>query len=352
MPTLPTQRRGGFTVLEVMIAVTIFALVSVVIFVVFRSAVRSQEAAERGSQNIERARYVMDSLRRDTANIFFRDETSYNIAATSLIENMEQLRLQAEESGDWSQFNSVYGDPSDPESEKTASIGNPYEKVRVIDLQMVGTDSGDLDTLSFSTSTPLKRGATYHPWGVGRVTYKVDGNWLVRTVDTIETERRDVYGNATTDRMPPEFVKIAEGVKKFNIDYAFWYDNQWYETSSWNSAARQIRNPRFVLGTYDELTDKINTNGLSPGQEGWNNSLNDQFNEPLDRLPAYIRVRLEFADLKNPGRVEDFESIIRIYMAEETYTPTTEITEDIREEERTTRDTDYLPVYPGILKKQ
>ncbi|MEO8377546.1 MAG: prepilin-type N-terminal cleavage/methylation domain-containing protein, partial [Candidatus Sumerlaeota bacterium] len=60
----------AFTVLEIMIAVTIFALVSVVIFVVFRSAVRSQEAADRGSQNIERARYVMDSLRRDTANIF------------------------------------------------------------------------------------------------------------------------------------------------------------------------------------------------------------------------------------------------------------------------------------------
>ncbi|MCC6547043.1 prepilin-type N-terminal cleavage/methylation domain-containing protein [Candidatus Sumerlaeota bacterium] len=344
--------RQGFTILEVMIAVTIFALVSVVIFVVFRSAVKSQEAADRGSQNIERARFVMDSLRRDTANIFFRDETSYNIAATSLIENMEQLRLQAEESGDWSQFNSVYGDPSDPESEKNASIGNPYEKVRVIDLQFVGTDSGDVDTMTFSATTPLKRGATYHPWGVGRITYKVDGSWLVRTVDTIETEKRDVYGTAPESKPPPDFVKLAEGVKKFNITYAFWYDNQWYEVPSWNSASRQIRNPRYVLGAYDELTDKVNSSGLSPGQDGFNNSLNDQFNEPLDRLPAYIRVTLEFADLKNPARVEDFESIIRIFPAEETYTPSEELTEDIREEERNLRDSDYVPVFPGTMRKQ
>ncbi|MEO8377354.1 MAG: hypothetical protein ABI579_06760, partial [Candidatus Sumerlaeota bacterium] len=174
----------------------------------------------------------------------------------------------------------------------------------------------------------------------------------VRTVDTIETQKRDVYGNGPEDKAPPEFVKLAEGVKKFDISYAFWYDNQWYEVPSWNSASRQIRNPHYILGTYDELTDKVNASGLSPGQDGWNNSLNDQFGEPLDRLPAYIRVKVEFADLKNPARVEDFESIIRIYSAEETYTAGADITEEIRDQERDLRDSDYVPVYPGILKKQ
>jgi prepilin-type N-terminal cleavage/methylation domain-containing protein len=350
-PMTVTARRSAFTLLEVMVAVTIFALVSLIIFTVFRSAIRSHEAGERGAENIQRARFAVDSLRKDSMNVFFRDETSYNIAMTSMIENMEQLRLQAEESGDWSQYDATYGDPSDPDSVENASIGSPFEKGRIIDLQFKGTDGGELDTLTFATQTPLKRGALYRPWGISRVTYKVDGDWLIRTSDTVETEKRDSYGEVIEKKGPAEFVKLADGVTSFDIKYAFWYDNQWYEADSWDSTARQIRNSRYILGEHDYETE-TNASGLQPGDAGWNRSLNDQYAEPLDRLPAYMRLHLVFADKKNPGRVEDYLAIIRLYGAEETYTPGPELNEEMREEERITRDDTYLPVYPGVLKKE
>lgn len=343
--------RTAFTVIEVLVAVTIFAIVSTIIFTVFRSALRSQDAGDRGTQNIQRARFVADMIRRDMTNVFFRDETSYNVAITSMIENMEQLRLQAEETGDWAQFNSLYGDPADTESVDNASIGDPYDKGRIIDLQFKGADGGDLDTLTFATTYPLRVGALYRPWGLSRVTYRVDGSWLIRSADTIDTEKRDMYGDPVPKNSPPEFIKMAEGVVKFDLKYAFWFDNQWYEVDNWDSTTRQTRNPRYILGDYEDEVAAQNPTQLAPGSPGWNASLNDQYSEPLDRLPAYIRVDVSFADKKNPRRVEAFESIIRLLPAEETYTPGTELDNDQRDEERTLRDQTYTPIQPGILRK-
>ncbi len=81
--------------LEVMVAVTIFSLISVIIFSVFRTSMRSHEIGVRESEQIQRARFIVDSLERDINNIFFRDETSYNVQITRLIEEFERIRLAA-----------------------------------------------------------------------------------------------------------------------------------------------------------------------------------------------------------------------------------------------------------------
>lgn len=364
------QRARGFTVIEIMIAVTIFSLVAVVIFSVFRTAVRTQATSQRETEMLERSRFVMDTLDRDFTNIFFRDETAYNVTVSNMIEKMEQERLRAEETGDWTQFEAQFGRIHDDgkkkkEDEADPTVGNPYEKGRIIDLQFKAQDAGKTDKINFAIADRLGLGTPYQPWGLARVEYAVDKGWLIRREQTVETEKRDLQGESLGLPTIPRVTKLAEGVEEFDLSYAFWFDNTWYEVDSWESANRQIRNPRQILGTYEseELKQSNDTGGdngnaprneaggtIRPGDPGWNEYLNDLDSEPLDRLPAYVRVRLVLAAPESPSRKHLFSRIFRIGMAEETWTPGRELNEEQREEEQTIRDDKFRRIRPGVTR--
>lgn len=347
-------RPRAFTVLEILVAATIFSIVSVVVLMVFRSAVRSQERSVRESDSMQRARFAMDSIKRDLNNVFFRDETSYNVAITRLLEQMEIERARAEAEGSWTDFERLFGtgDP-DKDEESEPAIGNPYEKGRMIDLQMVGTNSGESDSLVLSVRTPLVEGAPYRPFGVSRVTWQVVEGALIRRTETIDTEKRNLDGSSIFKTDPPEVAKIAEGVEEFNLSYAFWYDNDWYETDAWNSAQRQVRNPRFIVGGFGSGSSRRDegNSALMPGDPGWNEYLNDLDSEPLDRLPAYVRVMLRLKDVKSERPMGAFEAIIRMPGAVETYVPSGDVGVDIRDDERGAREEKYLRVFPGAMEK-
>lgn len=357
----------GFTVIEVMIALTIFSLVTVIILTVFRTAVRTQATSERETQMLERSRFAMDSLDRDLTNIFFRDETSYNVTVSNMIQKMEAERLRAEQTGDWTQFEAQFGrldeNEDDDEEGGDPSIGNPYEKGRIIDLQFKAEDGDKLDRLNFAVSDRLATGRPYQAWGLARVEYSVDKGWLIRREQSVETEKRNLLGEGMGLPTPPRVTKVAEGVEEFDISCAFWFDYSWYEVDNWDSTNRQIRNARQILGEYEseelrqtgEPGREQNNAGedgteLRPGDPGWNEYLNDLDSEPLDRLPAYVRVRLVLAAPENPTRRYTFQRIFRIGMAEETWTPGRELDEDQREEEQTMRDDKYRRVLPGVSR--
>lgn len=358
-----TRRRNSsaFTLLEIMIAVTIFSILALVIFAVFRGAVRSTEAGERETNMLQRSRFALDAFAGDVERVFFRDETSYNVAISRLVEQMEQERLRAEDTGDWSTFESLYGKPDDDprdrnhrtrrdddENETQPAIGDPYEKGRIIDLQLIGTNGSEADTLKFTMASPLAVGRSYRPFGLSRVAWTVASGNLVRTAEPIDVKRRDTTGATLGTNEPPEVAKMADGVLAFDLTYAFWFDNKWYESDSWNSAQRQIRNPRYILGTYDRDPDRPDDDlSIQPGDPGWNAYLNDLESEPLDRLPQYVRVRLKLQDLKNKERVATFERLIRLPGAVETYSPADDVDEDRRLDERNERGQKYVEVFPG-----
>ncbi|MBI1290400.1 prepilin-type N-terminal cleavage/methylation domain-containing protein [bacterium] len=348
----------GFTVLEILIAVTIFAILSLVIFALFRTAVQAQESADRETRRIQQARFAMDTIGKDIDNIFYRDETSYNVAITKLIEEMEAARLEAEQNNDWEAFYATYGDPNKDDDEQDPSIGDPFKKGRIIDLQM----QGSADTLSFAVQTPFQIGGYYRAWGLARVEYTLRDRVLVRTARTVETDERNQLGERTSTVRIPEVAKLADGVESIEFGYSFWWDNQWYEVDQWDSANRQIRNPRYFLGTYDADTitlaqsdenreQRDNDNAtFGPGSPGFNDSLNDSKSEPLDRLPQMIRIRIKLGDPNGKGRIQTFESIHRVPTAQETWTPLPELNEDVREDEQKLRDDEYTPVYPGATR--
>lgn len=355
---------SGFTLLEILVALTIFSLVSLVIFSVFRAAIRTQEVGERETEMIRRARFAMDAMERDLQMIFLRDETSYNQGVSRLIEEMESARLEAEEDGDWEDFYRKYGDPDDPDSIDDAEMGNPYDKGRIIDVQMRGENKGKTDTITFATQLKLTEGQPYHPLGIARVKYFVDDDWLIRSEESIEAPRRNQNSEIVNFPSPPLYTRLTAGVKEFNISYAFWYDNQWYEEEVWNSTNRQIRNPNYILGDYRENDEDYQNNSTAtpagrlgqpprPGEPGYDEFLNDQLNEPLDRLPSQVRIKLTIEDSEKKQRQQHFQRIFRIPSAAslETYTPSQDLTEDERENEQHLRDEKYFMIYPGVLEE-
>ncbi|CAN5199294.1 hypothetical protein BH09SUM1_BH09SUM1_24370 [soil metagenome] len=360
----PTPRSSpGFTVIEILVAVTIFAIVSVVIFAIFRAAVTSSAKGDTEANIMQQARFALDSVENDFSSIYFRDETSYNVAITRMVQDMEQARLQAESQNDYSQFYALYGDPTaDPKDDKP-TIGNPYEKGRLIDLQMQGTDSGESDKVSFPIYEPMAVGGVYRPWGLTRVEYSLEKGILLRVSKTVQTQNRDPEGNPIGNPEIPQVSKVAEGVVGFNVAYAFWYDNTWYETDNWNSANRQIRNANYMIGSYDDEDARQQEQqarqgqqqpagmvAFGPGDAGYNDSLNDSESEPLDRLPTYARVTLTLSDPKDQNHTRVFERLIYIPPAQETYVPLQTIAEDRREHERDLRDDQYRTVLPGVGK--
>lgn len=349
--------RRGITLLEVLVALTVFGLVTVVIFSVFSTAVRTQNVTDREVELIRRARVVMDAVERDLANVFFRDETSYNVTISRLLEEQERERLVAEAEGDWSRYIELYGDPfSDRQGarDEQPSIGDPFERGRLIDIQFQGNDGGDFDSMTFATHQPLGMAGRYRPWGLSRVTYSVDNNNLIRVEDSVESNRTDLLGNLVVKDATPSVARLAEGVQEFNLSYAFWFDNHWFEIEDWSSTRRQVRNSNYLLGSYREesprLRDDDSTAELRPGDPGYNERLNFQDNQMLDRLPAYVRLRMVLTDPEREGIRRAFERVFRVYPAEETYLPNPELAEDERDMELEERMEIYSLVFPGALE--
>ncbi len=357
------KKKTGFTVLEILVAMTIFSMVTLVVFSVFSAAIRSQRPAKRETNMLARSRFAMDSIERDLTNVFFRDETSYNQNIRRQIEAMEAQRADAEYTNDWDNFYSQYGNPADDEEE--GQVGNPYDKGRIIDLQF----TGEKDSLTFTVQKKFEVGSPYRPFGLAKVKYFVEKGNLIRRDDSLEPAPRNIFGESLAKKTPPSYTVVAEEVQSFQVRYVYWFDNQWYEVETWSSSNRTIRNAHFLMGDYehrrseydDNSTPQFDANGnrisgganqsLRPGDPGWNEYLNDQESEPLDRLPAEIRIRLVIGPKDNKKRQVPFQRLIRIFPAEETYTPWNELSEDEREEEQFMRDGSFQLIFPGVLEE-
>ena len=60
---------AGFTLMEVLVAVTIFAIAAAALFVTFRTGIRSWEAGHSASELFQSARVARDVIQRDLANM-------------------------------------------------------------------------------------------------------------------------------------------------------------------------------------------------------------------------------------------------------------------------------------------
>lgn len=352
----------GFTLIEVMLAVTIMALISIAVINVFRVATDSYKAGNRETQILQRGRYIFDSLEQDLLQVYYLPETSYNVKTREVIEQYQLDLLEAEETNDFEAFEKKYG-PIDKKEEKNDPeyVGNPFEEHVLIDLQFFGEDGTDQDIIKFTTANNFEVGARYFKYGLKRVEYKVDGGLLIRTEETIEANKRDFEGIILEKETPPIHTIIASGVEKFDLTYCFWVDNAWFEVDTWQSTGKQLRNSNYILGEYDfekEGAQSGNQNEDLPqdeaafGSEGWNESLNDSNQEQFDGLPAYVRVNVVLRDPDDEKSNKlPFSRLFQIPGAVETWVANKKLEEDDRDNEINLRQDEYTEVYPGALKK-
>jgi prepilin-type N-terminal cleavage/methylation domain-containing protein len=288
---------SGFTLLEVMLAVTIFSLIMLSMFTLLNTSARTLERSNRVSDSMVRARGVFDTLARDFRTFYFENESDYNTNVRQTLEQLEAQRGQVDENGRVQRLDSN-GNPLDEEDEETFLL--PIE----IDLAFAGQDGDALDELSFVTHLPNEPGGFSMPWGARRVHYFVREGGLYRSEDTIFKE--NVQADGSVEAKPePELEKVSDGVTVFDLQYWYWKDGEWFLAPDWDSASMRYRFPG-PEGTAEEL-------GISEEEYSL---LREQ--ELPDDSPAMVEATLGLEDPGRPGRVERYRQIFRLYRAQET----------------------------------
>ena len=75
-PPRSSRASHGFTLLEVLLAITIFAICILAIYTAFRTAGRSFENGRRSAEQMQTVRFTLDQIARDLRAIYY--ETDYN----------------------------------------------------------------------------------------------------------------------------------------------------------------------------------------------------------------------------------------------------------------------------------
>lgn len=343
------MRARGMTLLEVMMAVTIVAVIGAAIISTFASTSTSMRRGIAESTTLANARFAIESVSADLMNVHYRDETSYNINMRLLLEEFERQRSEAQENGTWGDFERRFGPRDERNPQDDDYIGNPFEKGVLIDLSFNGTEN----TLTFARRRPAAQSAREFTYGLSRVTWELAGGTLVRKEDTVADPPRDWQGEVIEQEQKKVRTDIiAEGVTEFELRYAFWYDGQWFEADSWDSNSRSTRNPRaYKSEEAQEFYNRVE-GGLTQDDPRFEDVLDTLETEPLDRTPSYVRIKLSVADPKRPKTVRHFTRIVRIPGALETYTLDPDMPDDVADAERRERDDEYEPIYPGVLEPE
>lgn len=299
------SKLSAFTLLETLLAVLIFSIVVTALYSTFRIGMRAYEVGERNMDVMQRSRFIFDMLSKDLRTVYYEDESNYNMTYRQYVIQFENERERARREGYLDEFLDRVEDENYP---------NPYSISASIDLSFTGMDDGETDGLSFVTYQSADGKTATPPWGLTRITYAIENKCLVRETDDVFLPERTKEG----EEIPkPEPLKttVAEGVKRFDLKYGYFFDMDWYEADDWDSHQKHYRNPSPEVEEDDPNYAYI---------------MQLARNRPDDGLPAYVAVDLVLTEASPRARERHFQSLIRIPRAEETYLP-------LQEEYRTDR---------------
>jgi len=312
----------GFTLLEIMIAVTIFGVISIAVYSTFRVGLRSYESGREQMVLTQSARTVFDLMARDLRSLYYLPPDAYNQNLITQLQVRAMQRLLAP---------SLPGQQAvrdkNEEKEEKPLVGLP------IDLTIIGEDHEQSDLLTFVTYQAYWGVEAIQPWALARVKYYVQDGILFRAEGPITVEQVPGYqwqplipvgasgdspggwtlpspmatdnsvGNYLQD-MPHEMV--ARGVKTFDLRYGYWTADGWYESPDWIGHERRYRNPPYPFDPADPQAFLFLQRNLS---------------RATDDIPAYVIVTLELTYGKDGSRSQVFRSRIRLLVSSETYQP-------------------------------
>lgn len=321
---------AAFTLIEIMVALVIFAIMMTALFASFRTGMQAYTMGTEHAEQQQLGRYAVNQIVKDLRNIYYKPESEYNVA-----------RRQQEALIDANNMNLQSASGRDVIDENLPALGPP------IDLSFTGQDGGDVDQLSLVRQMGFSTRESRALWSLGRITYYVQDGNLYRAVDDITTPETDEDGYVVPKAYPPKVDKLAENCIAFDLKYGYYFDEDWYLADSWDSNTSQYRNPPDededddIVGTFGENASKdvVQSGAGSAALAAMVNQQQQQ--QRADELPGWIELTLQFAADRNDGEVASartYTQTILMYNkhAVETYLPEDE--EDILEGARGRRD--------------
>jgi prepilin-type N-terminal cleavage/methylation domain-containing protein len=306
----------AFTLLEIVLAITIFSLVVTGLYSAFRLGVRSYELSDRAVDASQQARIVFSTLTRDLHSVYFAQESDYNKTVRNYRMKFDQEREAAEREGTLDAFYDHILMLTEQEGK------NPYDFGIAIDLSFKAENHEGNDSVSFVRLQRSDGTVKTEPWSLTRVNYRVEDGRLIRTMDSIFAPGRDIEGNEIPKPEPQKQV-IAKRVKTFNIAWGYYYEGEWFEAQDWSADERRYRNPVEELDEEDPEYER---------------KLRLQESKPVDGIPSYALVELALADKERSSMIKTFQTLIRIPTAQENTIPLSEEEKQALEEQERTRE--------------
>ncbi len=320
------RARPAFTLLEILLAMTIFALVMISVTMTFRTASRSYERSARSIDALQRARGVVDVLSRDLRSAFLITETRYG----ALLPANEHDSARFSPPPTPGELDALQEDRTIRDANEILEENEFRDLSLNPGLGLMVVDNGEFDAIRFTRRLRSLTGRRTQPGGIVEVTYQVRqvdredeaSTWIIERLSTPifdihspyvryadETAEEAIYRIAAevVPEEEPESEMLASGVRMFDIRCIHWAGGEWAVSSDgWDSGARVHRNS-LVEVTLDE--DDPNRGALNAAQ--------DQMLP--DALPAAIELTLELAE--PGGRVRHSRHVIPVASALETWMP-------------------------------
>jgi type II secretory pathway pseudopilin PulG len=317
--------------LEIMVGVTIFSIISLAILTTFRTGLKSYESGREQMALTQTARSVFELMSRDLRALYYLRPVDYNQDMVHRLGFLQAQRWQMQQMAGESdrrvgRFRDRRSGARPDEVTRKDTVGVP------VDFTIIGVDSEKGDSLTFVCTQPNWGTTPIQPWALARVKYTIkDGN-LFRTegpvtVDelpsfqfqplempnpTPETETKPESEEPATPESADHYLKdaphelVARNVKTFDLRYGYWTPEGWFEAPDWMAHERRYRN----LG---EKVDPTDPNAAMLRQR--------ELMRPTDDVPAYINLTVALAYSKDNVRTRVFRSRIRLLRSQEVYEP-------------------------------
>lgn len=299
--------------MELLVAMTIFALVMSSLFFSLRTSMRAYDTGMKQGEGAQSTRFVVGQVASDLRNVFYKTPAAYNIVRRQREAVIAERERQALRSG---------SSRSDIAQDETMPELGPK-----IDLAFRSTDGGEADTLSFVRLQGEKVGRDRQPWGLARVHYYVADNALWRAVEDVTAPETDADGNEIPKPVAPRIDKLANNVKGFDLKFGYFgegeTDPEWQMAQDWDSDASTYRNPMDEedLSEDSAAPERVAAGATAPAQPGQPALPGQQQPNQPDDLPAWVEVTFTFADPRDEEKETLYKQIVQIPASQETYVP-------------------------------
>lgn len=346
-----SRATGGFTLLEVLLAIAIFAICMTAIYTAFRTSARAFENGRRSAEQMQTVRFTLEQVTRDVRGVYY--ETDYNgrfydlerFASQNMDKVMEQLQSQSGKSG--SKLT------SEGLSVPSGDVGSR------LNLQFKGEGGADANSIEFAHFLPSDGTNDNSFLGTERVKYYLSGSDFYRQRSRVlevmqlnpnllgdmeKSKKKDVrMGGKKTEEadsaaqieqvlrgvtqlpymrprndvqfyvpveenpLPPEL--MAKNVTRFDVKYGYFF-GEWKEADSWDSESKEHRTPSFKI---------------DPKDPNYLNKLLAYETRPPDALPSYVRISMTMGAQEESSknkRTTTVSTVVWLPSASEVYVPT------------------------------